>query len=81
MQVGIRLHDIVPGTLEERLRVAREQGFTCGHLALTKVFDDYPGNVALTPGFAMYRRRLFAAYRLDAGGYRNNTMHVGNDVS
>lgn len=74
MQIGIRLHDIAPGTLEERLRIAREQGFTCGHLALTKVLDDYPGNAALTPGFAMYLRKLFAAYGLDVavlGNYQN----------
>ncbi len=74
MQLGIRLHDIAPGTLEERLAIAREQGFACGHLALTKVMKDYPGNAALTPGFAMYLRKLFAKYDIDIavlGNYKN----------
>lgn len=74
MQLGIRLHDIAPGTIEERLAIAEEQGFACGHLALTKMLKDYPGNQALTPGFAMYLRKLFARYRLDVavlGNYKN----------
>ena len=74
MQLGIRLHDIAPGTLEERLVIAEQQGFACGHLALTKVLRDYPGNQALTPGFAMHLRRLFAAHHLDVavlGNYKN----------
>ena len=29
MDIGIRLHDTVNGTLEERLRYVREQGFSC----------------------------------------------------
>ena len=41
MQLGIRLHDIKKAPLEERLAIAREQGFTCGHLALTKVISEY----------------------------------------
>ena len=36
LQIGIRLHDIEPGTLEQRVMRAHEQGFTCGHLALAK---------------------------------------------
>ena len=74
MQLGIRLHDIAPGTLEERLSIARQQGFKCGHLALTKVLADYPGNQALTPGYAMYLRKLFAKYDIDIavlGNYKN----------
>ena len=42
MQLGIRLHDIKKAPLEERLAIAREQGFACGHLALAKVISDYP---------------------------------------
>ena len=34
MQLGIRLHDIKKAPLEERLAIAKEQGFLCGHLAL-----------------------------------------------
>lgn len=43
VNIGIRLHDTAPGTLEERLDFAKAQGFACAHLALSKVL----------PGFAM----------------------------
>ena len=42
MQLGIRLHDIKKAPLEERLAIAHEQGFACGHLALAKVISEYP---------------------------------------
>ena len=41
MDIGIRLHDTKPGTLRERLGFAREQGFTCAHVALSKVLPDF----------------------------------------
>ncbi len=41
MNIGIRLHDTAPGTLEQRLDFARAQGFTCAHLALSKVMDGF----------------------------------------
>ena len=43
MQLGIRLHDIHTGlgpefqTMEKRAQTAREEGFTCVHLAYSKV--------------------------------------------
>lgn len=43
MNIGIRLHDTAPGSLAERLGFARAQGFSCVHLALSKVI----------PGFSM----------------------------
>lgn len=43
MNIGIRLHDTLPGTLAERLTYARRQGFSCAHLALSKA----------VPGFRM----------------------------
>lgn len=42
MNIGIRLHDTAPGTLEQRLDFARAQGFSCAHLALSKVLPDFP---------------------------------------
>ena len=55
MQLGIRLHDIKKAPLEERLAIANEQGFLCGHLALSKVISEYPvDDGALPPGFATY---------------------------
>ncbi len=66
MQLGIRLHDIEKGSLEHRLEVAHKQGFTCGHLALSKVISEHPvDDGALTPGFALYLKKLFAKNELD----------------
>lgn len=66
MQIGIRLHDTVEGTLEERLAFVAKQGFTCTHLALKKVIhDESVNNSALTPGNAMHLKRLFAKNNLD----------------
>lgn len=66
MQLGIRLHDIKKAPLEERLQIAREQGFSCGHLALSKVISEYSvADSALTPGFACYLRHLFEKNQID----------------
>lgn len=43
MHIGIRLHDTREGTLDQRLHAAREQGFSCAHLAMSKA----------CPGFKM----------------------------
>lgn len=66
MQLGIRLHDAKNLPLEERLQVVQEQGFLCGHLALSKVIKDYSvKNEALTPGYAIYLKKLFAKNNID----------------
>ena len=72
MQFGIRLHDVnasLPASeqaLESRARKAREEGFSCVHLALAKCI---PGvtfdNAALTEGLAAYVRRVFQREELD----------------
>ena len=41
MNIGIRLHDTAPGTLEQRLAFVKKQGFSCAHLALSKVLPDF----------------------------------------
>ena len=41
MKIGIRLHDTIPGTLEQRLAFVRGQGFECTHLALSKTLPDF----------------------------------------
>lgn len=65
-QVGIRLHDVAGATIEDKVRNAHEQGFKCAHIALSKLISDYStDDTALTPGFAMYIRRLFAKYDMD----------------
>ena len=66
MQLGIRLHDIKKAPLEERLAIAKEQGFRCGHIALSKVISEYSvDDAALTPGLAMYLKKQFAKYDQD----------------
>lgn len=66
MQFGIRLHDAVDVPIEKRLKVVKEQGFTCAHVALSKVISENSvANPALTPGYAMYLRRLFQRNELD----------------
>lgn len=41
MKIGIRLHDTISGTLEERLTYVKGQGFECAHLAMSKVLPDF----------------------------------------
>ncbi len=62
MNIGIRLHDTKPGSLRERLAYAREQGFSCAHVALSKVLDDFSmeeAPVKLTGEYAARVRRDF----------------------
>ena len=72
MQLGILLHDVNTNgsaeqqTLEARAEKAREEGFCCVHLALSKcikgtVFD----GAALTEGLGAYIRRVFRKEELD----------------
>ena len=72
MQLGIRLHDIHAGlgpefqTMEKRAQTAREEGFTCVHLAYSKVVKGYTfDDCALTEGLAKYTRRVFESQGLD----------------
>ena len=69
MQIGVRLHDGEKLPLEELLPIIKNRGFKCGHLALTKSISEYSVGVpALTPGLAMYLRRLFAENCIDIAG-------------
>lgn len=66
MQIGLRLHDAKQLPLEERLVEVRKQGFVCGHLALSKVIrENTIDNSALTPGYAMYLKKMFAKVGID----------------
>ena len=66
MKIGIRLHDMRNLPLNERLDEVNRQGFTCVHLALSKVIKDGPtGPEALTPGYAMHLRRMFDDKKID----------------
>ncbi|MCH5271919.1 MAG: sugar phosphate isomerase/epimerase [Lachnospiraceae bacterium] len=66
MQLGIRLHDTTKLPFEERIADVHQLGFACGHLALSKVIDEFPTtDEALTPGLAMYIKNVFARNQVD----------------
>jgi len=68
MNIGLRLHDTISGTLEERLRYVKGQGFSCAHIALSKVLDGFRMEDAparLTEEFAAELRADFEKTGLD----------------
>ena len=72
IQIGIRLHDVNEGlgaeekTLEARARKAREEGFSCVHLAPQKVLPGVPYTPeSMTEGLAAYFKRVFSKEDLD----------------
>lgn len=75
IQLGLRLHDAEKLPVEELLPLVRQKGFTCAHLALSKLFKDLPCTpAALTPGYANYLKRVFAENGIDIavlGNYLN----------
>lgn len=75
LQFGLRLHDAEPLPIEQLLPVVRQKGFTCAHLALSKVMKESPCTPsALTPGYAAYLRHLFERNGMDVavlGNYLN----------
>ena len=88
MQLGIRLHDIHTGlgpefqTMKRRAMTAREEGFTCVHLAYSKVIKGYTfDDCALTEGLAKYTRRVFEGQGLDVAvlGCYLNLAHPDPD--
>lgn len=88
MQLGIRLHDTTKRPFEERIAEVHQLGFACGHLALSKVIDEFPTtDEALTPGLAMYVKNVFAKNQVDIavlGCYLNladpNKEHLAETV-
>lgn len=72
MQIGIRLHDVNTNcpqelqTMEQRAAKAREEGFSCVHLAYSKVIQGVTfDNAALNEGLAKYTKRVFESNGLD----------------
>ena len=66
IQLGIRLHDVNTAlgaeekTMEARARKAREEGFSCVHLAFSKVISGVTFDAAaLTEGLGAYTRRAY----------------------
>ena len=69
MKIGIRLHDTIEGTLEQRLEYVKGQGFECVHLALSKTLPDFrmqdaPKKLA-DPEFAEEIRGAFDRTQMD----------------
>ena len=75
MQLGIRAHDVGQMPLEELISAIRLQGFTCMHIALSKSVKEFkPDLSTMTPGFAMYLKRLCEKNGIDIavlGNYLN----------
>ena len=65
MQLGIRLHDTEALPFEERIARVHEMGYKCGHLALSKIPGLASASEALTPGYAMYLKRVFEKNEVD----------------
>ncbi|MDO5434770.1 MAG: sugar phosphate isomerase/epimerase family protein [Clostridia bacterium] len=61
MNIGIRLHDTRPGNLKERLLFAREQGFSCAHIAMSKAIDGF----SMQDAPALLNSELAAGMRKD----------------
>lgn len=66
IKIGIRMHDMLPGTIEERAVMAGKDGYACAHIALSKLIKEYKvSDGALTPGFAMHLKKVFAENNVD----------------
>ena len=65
MQIGIRFHYTKELPFEERLQEIKRQGFSCTHIALSKVPGFTADTDALTPCYAMYMRDAFRRADLD----------------
>ena len=75
LQFGIRGHDMPQAPFEEWVKSIADAGFCCTQLALAKAVQDFPvGRETMTPGMAMYMRRVFEKNQVDVavlGCYRN----------
>ena len=65
MQLGIRLHDTEALPFEERIARVHEMGYKCGHLALSKIPGLPAAPEAMTPGYAMYLKKVFEKNEVD----------------
>ena len=72
IQLGIRLHDVNTAasleekTMEARAEKAKQEGFSCVHLAYQKVISGVSFDAAaLNEGLACYTKRVFQEQRLD----------------
>lgn len=78
--LGIRLHDTVPGTLKDRAEAARNQGFACTHLALSKTLGpEFIEADPLTPGLAAFVNRSMGDTDITVLGCYLNLTHPDED--
>ncbi len=66
MQIGIRAHDMERVPVEQLVENISKKGFKCTQLALSKaIYEVNTDTAAMTPGFALYLKRLFAKNDVD----------------
>lgn len=68
MNIGIRLHDTARGTLSERLGFAKDQGFSCVQLAMSKAIQGFSMQDApqlLTEALAEEVKDIFAQKQME----------------
>ena len=81
MNIGIRMHDLAQGTLEERAGFARAQGFSCVHLAMSKVISPaYMDPGVVSPGLAAYINKAMGGLDTAVLGCYLNLTHPDEKV-
>lgn len=82
MSIGIRLHDVAGNSFEDRLTLAKGQGFQCIHLALSKVMGGgFMRPEGLTPGLASYVRRAASPMDVAVLGCYLNLAHPDEEAA
>ncbi len=66
MQIGIRAHDMEKAPIDKLVANIAKKGFSATQLALSKAITDFNTRTcAMTPGLAMYLRRIFLENNVD----------------
>lgn len=73
--LGVRLHDLPAGSIEERVHMAAALGFSCVHLASKTIYSSFKiDRSGLTYDLAMHLRELLEKYKITVavfGCYKN----------
>ncbi|MCR5107442.1 MAG: sugar phosphate isomerase/epimerase [Lachnospiraceae bacterium] len=83
MQIGIRAHDVRYAPFDELIPAIKDQGFKCIHVALSKSIKEFePGLSSMTPGLAMYMKRICDKNDIDIAVLGNylNLCHPDKEV-
>lgn len=66
LQIGIRAHDMEKASIEKMVESMAGKGLKCTQLALSKAISDFNTDIgAMTPGMAMYLKRIFESNKVD----------------